>query len=294
MRRFIIIIALWFGCVIGSYAVKRALLIGIGKYPTSETGWKQIHGDADVKLLSSALKTQKFTDVTTLINNKATKSAIITEFKKLHKKCQAGDIVYIHFSGHGQPVLDVNGDETSGFDEAVVPYDAYQSTKTQKGQYDGRKHLIDDELNPLLDNIKVKIGSSGKLCVVIDACYSRDMERGDVTDIEDEDILNSDRSSDLPLCPADTSYLKNLPKPNRFSKGASMYILTACLNTERNFECKTIQGKMYGSLSYYIYSLLKKDADFARWATCLKNQDYKKTTVRIFQAFQHPNVIIYQ
>ena len=293
MSRFVII-ALWFGCVIGSYAINRALLIGIGKYPTSETGWKQIHVDADLKLLSSALKAQKFTDVTTLINNKATKSAIITELKKLHKKCQAGDIVYIHFSGHGQPVLDVNGDETSGFDEAVVPYDAYRSTRTQKGQYDGHKHLIDDECNPLLDNIKVKIGSGGKLCVVIDACYSRGMERGEETEIEDDDILNSARGTDIPLRPADTSYLKKLPKPNRFSKGASMYILTACLNTERNFECKTIQGKMYGSLSYYIYSLLKKDADFARWATCLKNQDYKKTTVRIFQAFQHPNVIVYQ
>lgn len=291
--RQIMFIALWLGCVIGSYATSRALLIGIGKYPTSETGWKQIHGDADVKLLSSALKAQKFTDVTTLINNKATKSAIITELKKLHKRCQAGDVVYIHFSGHGQPVLDVNGDETSGFDEAVVPYDAYRSTRTQKGQYDGRNHLIDDELNPLLDNIKIKIGSSGKLCVAIDACYSRGMERGEETDIEDDDILNSARGTDIPLRPSNTSYLKNLPKPYRFSKGAGMYILTACLNTERNFECKTIQGKMYGSLSYYIYSLLKKDADFARWATCLKNQDYKKSTVRIFQAFQHPSVIIY-
>lgn len=292
MRRLLFIV-LWIGCVIGSYAANRALLIGIGKYPTSETGWKQIHGDADVKLLSSALKAQKFTDITTLTNNKATKSAIVTELKKLHKRCQVGDVVYVHFSGHGQPVLDVNGDETSGFDEAVVPYDAYRSPRMQKELYDGRNHLIDDELNPLLNNIKVKIGSSGKLCVAIDACYSRGMERGEETDIEDDDILYSARGTDIPFRPTDTSYLKNLPKPYRFSKGASMYILTACLNTERNFECKTIQGKMYGSLSYYIYTLLKKDADFARWSTCLKQQDYKRTSVRIFQAFQHPNVVVY-
>lgn len=291
--RLIIFIALWFGWITGSYATSRALLIGIGKYPTSETGWKPIHGDADVKLLASALKKQKFSDVTTLTNSNATKSAIITELKKLCKRCQAGDMVYVHFSGHGQPVLDVNGDETSGFDESVVPYDAYRTPRTPKGQYDGRNHLIDDELNPLLDNIKMKIGVRGKLCVAIDACYSRGMERGEEIDIEDDDILNSARGTDIPFRPSDTSYLKNLSKPNRFSKGASMYILTACLNTERNFECKTIQGKMYGSLSYYIYSLLKKDADFARWATCLKNQDYKKGTVRIFQAFQHPNVIVY-
>lgn len=149
-------------------------------------------------------------------------------------------------------------------------------------------------MNPLLEDIKAKIGTSGKLCVAIDACYSRGIERDEETDIDDEDILNSARGTDIPFRPINSSYLKNLPKPNLFSKGASMYVLTACLNTERNFECKTIQGKMYGSLSYYIYTLLKKDADFSKWAVCIKNQYYKKIPVRIFQVFQHPNVVTYR
>lgn len=292
--RLLFILTIWVGCIIETYATNRALLIGIGKYPTAQTGWKVIHGDDDVKLLASAFKAQKFTDITTLINNKATKFAIITELKNLHKRCRPGDVVYIHFSGHGQPVLDANGDEATGFDESIIPYNAYRAPQKPKGLYDGRNHLIDDELYPLLDNIKVKIGSRGKLCVAIDACYSRGMERGEETDIEDDDILNSARGTDIPFRPVDTSYLKNLPKPNRFSKGANMFILAACLNTERNFEFKTNQGKMYGSLSYYIYTLLIKDSDFARWATCIKNQDYKKTPIRIFQAFQHPNIIVYQ
>ena len=292
--RLLLFIVLLIGCVIDNYATNRALLIGIGKYPTSVTGWKQIHGDADVKLLASAFKAHKFTDITTLVNNKATKAAIIAELKKLHKRCQVGDVVYFHFSGHGQLVVDVNGDETSGYDESIVPYDAYRNPRTLKGQYDGRNHIIDDELNPLLEDIKAKIGTSGKLCVAIDACYSRGIERDEETDIDDDDILNSARGTDIPFRPINSSYLKNLPKPNLFSKGASMYVLTACLNTERNFECKTIQGKMYGSLSYYIYTLLKKDADFSKWAVCIKNQDYKKIPVRIFQVFQHPNVLIYR
>lgn len=45
-------IVLLIGCVIDNYATNRTLLIGIGKYPTSKTEWKQIHGDADVKLLA--------------------------------------------------------------------------------------------------------------------------------------------------------------------------------------------------------------------------------------------------
>lgn len=282
-------------CSLVSYSTNRALLVGIGMYPTSITGWKQINGDADIKLLASAFKARKFSDIKTLVNDKATKSAIISELEKLKERCQEGDVVYIHFSGHGQLVYDVNGDEESNFDESVIPYDANRTSRTINGQYDGHNHLIDDELMPILNKIKVKIGKTGVLCLAIDACYSRGMERGEESDIDDVDVLNSPRGTDMPFRPTgNDSYLKSLPRPGHFDNGAKMYVLTACLNTERNFEYKTSKGKMYGSLSYYVYTLLKQNADFARWANCIKNQDYKRLQLRIFQPFQHPGVEVYE
>ena len=92
-----------------------------------------------------------FKDVQCLKNEKATKSNIMTAFKLLTTRCQKGDIVYIHFSGHGQQVKDVNGDETKdALDESWIPYDACVSLCAKDR---GEKHLVDDEIGILLDRM---------------------------------------------------------------------------------------------------------------------------------------------
>ena len=40
-----------------------------------------------------------------------TKQAILDAFTTLVKKCEAGDIVFCHFAGHGSKVKDISGDE---------------------------------------------------------------------------------------------------------------------------------------------------------------------------------------
>jgi len=267
----------------------RALLIGIGKYPTG-TGWSAIHGDADVTLLKPMLEKRGFTDVKTLINQEATKKAIVAELKALAERCNAGDKVYFHFSGHGQPIDDENEDENADFDESVIPYDAHKYAA--KGRYEGQNHLIDDEYNPLLNAIKKKLGAKGQLFVAVDACYSRGMERGGDSDIDDREIVGPTRGTDdCFVVPRHSSYLKRVPKPKRFDIGARMIIVSACLQTERNYEYKTPSGKMYGSLTYYIYTLLKSTSDFTRWSRYFQDEDYRR--YRIFQRSQHPTVVEY-
>lgn len=58
-------------------------------------------------------------------------------------KCKNGDIIYIHFSCHGQPVEDIDGDEDDDWDEAIVACDAKK--EYLKGVYTGESHIIDDE-----------------------------------------------------------------------------------------------------------------------------------------------------
>ena len=43
----------------------------------------------------------------------------------------------------------------------------------------GEKHLIDDEINVLLTDIRKKIGEEGAMLVVVDACHSGDSSRGE-------------------------------------------------------------------------------------------------------------------
>lgn len=169
---------------------KRALVIGLGEQ--QDKAWNKINGDKDVPLVHGMLKNAGFKSVTTLVNRQATKTGIIGAFKKMTASCKQGDVVYVHYSGHGQQMTDVHNDEKDGLDECWIPYDAYRKVSKT---YHGEKHLTDDELNVYLNVIRNKIGKRGKLLVVIDACHSGDGTRGDddevVRGVEDTLVVDS-------------------------------------------------------------------------------------------------------
>ena len=162
-----------------SAQTKRALVIGLGEQ--QDKAWNKINGDKDVPFVQAMLKNAGFKSVTTLVNRKATKVGIVGAFKRMTASCKQGDVVYIHYSGHGQQMTDVHNDERDGLDECWIPYDA---CRKESAYYHGEKHLTDDELNVYLNAIRKKIGVNGKLLVAIDACHSGDGTRGD-----DEDIV---------------------------------------------------------------------------------------------------------
>lgn len=178
-----------------SAATKRALVIGIGAYPAG-SGWATINGDKDIPLVEDILLTNGFLpqDIVVLANAQATALAIRNAFRRLIDQAQMGDIVYVHFSGHGQQVTDLHGDEPDGLDEAWVPYDAQLAYV--KGQYEGQNHIIDDELNRYLHTLRRRVGTTGKIIVIADACHSGDSTRGD-----DSDELNNDLSGNTSPAP---------------------------------------------------------------------------------------------
>lgn len=279
---------------IAMYAESRALLIGIGDYDTQRTGWRKIHGDADVALLAPELREKGFL-VNILVNKKATKNNIINALRKLSKEAREGDKVYFHFSGHGQRVPDINGDEEDGFDEAIIPFDAYRAPAYASVPllYKGENHIIDDELAPLFESIREKIGNSGELFAVFDACYSRGLEKGgeeDWTDEFDDDsypvIVRG--TSDY-FTTNDKSYLLSVPIPRDFKPGCLTAIITASLENERNFEVN-INGHHYGSLSYCVYQLLKKNIPLSEWIPYFKSGEYRNSGC--FKSFQHPSITI--
>lgn len=215
---------------------KRALVIGIGEQ--KDASWAKINGDKDVPYVQQMLRNAGYTDVRTLINKQATKASIVAAFKRLAAKCKTGDMVYVQFSGHGQLVTDVNGDEQDGWDEAWIPYDAC----LKYGRKDrGEKHLIDDEINVLLTSIRNKICDSGKLLVVVDACHSGDSSRGD----EDEVIRGVKDEFVIPI----KKKGKSVKAPERW------LTLSACKDFQLNQEMKTPK---VGKLTYAIYLTAQK------------------------------------
>lgn len=220
-----------------------ALLVGIGLYP-QESGWTSIHGDNDVSIISNLLLRHGFTkeNVIILKNSLATRNGILTALDELKQRANQGDVVYIHFSGHGQQVTDLDGDEEDHYDEAWVPYDAKK--RYVPGVYKGENHILDDEINAYLGGLRSKVGSRGKIVVVSDACHSGSGSRG-LTDEEEMYIRGTSEKFVIPGGGA-----------NVVKKEAPIYWLHvgACKPYQTNYEYKASDGLFYGSLSYVISS----------------------------------------
>ncbi len=247
MNRFVVslLIYLFFLPFVVRAQTKRALVIGLGEQ--LDTSWGKINGDKDVSYVVEMLRNAKFTQIRTCVNSQATKVGIISEFRKLSASCGSGDIVYIHFSGHGQQMKDTGNDEYDKLDECWIPYDAYRKP-CEKDR--GEKHLTDDEVNVLLTNIKRKIGNLGKMLVVIDACHSGDATRGDEGDVVRGVSEVFEVKKD---CSSKTKVGKEI-KPHV----EHWITLSACESDQLNFE---MRKPVVGKLTYALYKKIKVSTD---------------------------------
>jgi hypothetical protein len=162
---------------ISAEPVKRALIIAIGDYPDS-LGWGQISSTNDVALIKRALEGQGFKEqnITLITDRKATKTGIVNAINALIRASGKGDIVVIHYSGHGQQISDDNGDEIDKLDETLVCWDA---PAYYKNGYMGEQHLRDDEFGEMISALRVRIGADGQVLVFMDSCHSGTGTRGE-------------------------------------------------------------------------------------------------------------------
>lgn len=253
----IAVLALFIGGQSLQAQTRHALIVGISDYGNAKEDpnkWSNISGANDVTLLSPLFKQQGY-KVTTLTDAQATYSGITSALKKVAKVSKKGDIVYLHFSMHGQPFEDLNGDEADGWDEALIPVDAQM--QYIKGKYEGKKHLIDDELEKYISQIRSKIGPNGNLYVVLDACHSGTASRGDDDHIRGvrEGFTRSGKYYTPDRSKETNEYFK-IPT----SKGQSpVTFLEACRSYQLNREVRdTDTNVWYGSLSYYIAKAMKE------------------------------------
>ncbi|MCM1502068.1 MAG: caspase family protein [Bacteroidales bacterium] len=230
---------IFLAAVLSPAQTRRALIIGVGEYP-EYSGWRQINGDKDIPIVRDMLLYLGFPEnnIDVLKNQHATCSNILNAFDRICNRSAKGDVVYIHFSGHGQMITDVHNDENDGFDEAIVPVDAYRQYR--QGIYHGENHIIDDVINQYLSRLKRKVGKSGMVLFIVDACHSGDISRGDDEDdvargTSDRFILNVDKAEKLPSIES-TQWIN----------------ISACKSYQTNYEYKTPDGHYVGKLTYFI------------------------------------------
>ena len=241
---------------------RRALVIGIGQQ--EDKAWGKINGDKDVAYVAEMLKGAMYKEenITRLVNRQATKVGIVGAFKRMVASCRQGDMVYIHYSGHGQQMTDVHNDERDGLDECWIPYDACRKASAT---YHGEKHLTDDELNVYLNAIRNKIGAKGKLLVVIDACHSGDGTRGEddeiVRGVEDTLVVDSQNARGLyeTFEEIKSFFMGDNSKENVINTKAKplaerWITISACRSDQVNVEMKS---PAVGKLTYALWKELK-------------------------------------
>ena len=251
---------------------KKALLIGISDYGNIKEDpnmWTNISGANDLMLLKPLLTQQGF-NVTTLENNNATHSAIIKELNRLAKKSKKGDLIYLHFSMHGQPFEDLNGDEDDGWDEALIPVDAKK--KYIRDIYEGENHLLDDTLEEYFNKIRFKIGEKGQLYVVLDACHSGTSSRGDNDNIRG--IRDGFTQSGKEYIPNRSRETNDYFDIKTLAGQSPITLMEACRSYQQNREIYDKNADTwYGSLSYYVAKslLLNKIDHTDLWIKYVKN-----------------------
>jgi len=140
---------------------KKALLVGINKYPDPRDGLRGCVND--VRLVEETLRREYGfagkDNVRILIDSGATTNAILDGLSWLAAGAAPGDSLVFHYSGHGSQVPDArHGDETSdGLDEILCPYDL-----------DWDRPLTDDHLAAAFAGIP----KGALLTVILDCCHS--------------------------------------------------------------------------------------------------------------------------
>lgn len=285
-RLFCICLMSVYGCCHVGYArTGRALIVAIGEYP-AENGWERIHGENDGAMMVELLGRNHYQQIILLQNEKATKAAINLAFERLCEDTKQGDYIFLHFSCHGQQMMDLNGDEEDGLDEALIPYDALYWYLP--GVYEGKNHLCDDELGIWIDRLRHKAGSKGQVFVLLDACHSGTANRYtfDVFIRGTNKIFAPD---DYRPHPGKFLHRSMKLKPDK--NQAPTLVLSACKAGETNYEYYSRKSRSYyGKLTYSFVRLVEGGASvFTADAWCeAVDETMQQLSSGRFLNSQHP------
>jgi Caspase domain/N-acetylmuramoyl-L-alanine amidase len=141
---------------------RRALCVGIDHYPTAPLSGCV----ADVQAWAAMFKRVGFEDPVLLLDESATRTAIVESLSRLVTSSRPGDVIAFQYSGHGTQLPDVNSDEmggdTPGEDEAICPYD-----------FASGKFLIDDDIGAIFN----RLPNGVNLTCFMDCCHSGTISR---------------------------------------------------------------------------------------------------------------------
>jgi hypothetical protein len=139
----------------------RAVLVGIDRYARADV--PVLRGCAnDVMLVRRVLKGcygLGNEDIRVLVDDRATKAAILHRLAVTAHHSRPGDVVVLYFSGHGSQIRDRDGDElTDALDELLCPHDM---------DWDRGTYVLDDDVDEVFGELPPGVLFEG----IFDCCF---------------------------------------------------------------------------------------------------------------------------
>jgi len=234
---------------------KKALLIGINHY---QIPGNDLRGCVnDVRSMQATLKKYygfKPAELTTLLDDQATTKAMRSEIQKLVASARAGDVLLLHYSGHGSNVPDKNGDEADHRDEILCPTDLNWNDP-----------LTDDWLRLTFD----KLPPQASLTVIFDCCHSGTATRAPRFDPQAPrakylaspwDLLAVETKKKLTgktRGKRGELYAAGTKRADVVTANIAETLISGCRDTQTSADA-FIGGKFSGALTYYLVDTIKK------------------------------------
>ena len=235
-------------------AARRALLIGINDYPsiTKLTGCVN-----DVQLMRAILQ-ENFNfpadNITVLLDAEAKRDDILAAFDALIAATAQDDIVVIHYAGHGSQMTDLEGDEPTGLDSTIMPYDS-------EGWQGTNRDITDDEIGLKLHALGER---TSYITLIFDSCHSGTITR-DALGAQGRSVQADLRAAaELGRTPVPGIARAGTQKagPSGWMPMAEKYLLiSGCRDEETSFEYLPPEagGRVaHGALTYFLSQQLKQ------------------------------------
>lgn len=219
---------------------QRALVIGIDNYDKPE-GYTSasfnpriidaLHGAKNDALSMYSIITSKFSfkasDTKLLLDQSASRAAIMGGLDTLLRNSQPGDIAFLFFAGHGTEIRNSLSGERGKMDQAIIPADQWK-----EGVHDIRDKDLSDYFNRFVQK-KVY------LTVIFDCCNSGSISRGP--------NISERRARFAPGENYDPKDARVFPAPEK--QGDYFLIFSACQRDERALEDTDYVGANHGAFT---------------------------------------------
>jgi len=212
---------------------KTALLFAINDYAGDANDLNGCINDQEI-LIDYFMENHPEFIVTGFTDSRVTIARFVSELDSAVSTLKTGDVLFVHYSGHGTQVYDVSGDESDGYDEALYLYDG---------------PLKDDDINAILR----KVPEDATVVLAFDSCFS-----GSATRLKSKSKTKI-RFHQLPNHPIRRRVRRRFVRDNM-----KWLAFSGCGEQEYSYDAY-IDGQYNGAFTYYAVKELAPDITYQAW-----------------------------